>query len=437
MPLWMRIILLFSIVLVAQPIGIFWVTGDNYSLEAYSAAINSGSVRRQIALIILALWAVVELASNTRRMRINGILGRLVLWFLFLSIASITWADDPALSVKRVAVLMILAFSALAVAERLTLEDITAFAFWGTGIALVLGWGNEIVQGVFYPLDRAYRFAGGMHPNTQGVYCGFLSISGITLARSAKRHRYLFALGAIMGFTFLILTKSRASVAAYVVSIGVYLAITSRRSFYRGVWAAWSAVVIALAYILLYGEAVKTLWDVVLMGRGEDVYTPTLMGRTELWQTLLAYVYQRPILGYGYGSFWTVRRLSSITQEQGWIFGSAHSGYLEMLLGIGLVGASTYVAILVKGLARSIAIYRRSHAVGFSFGAAAIVFVLIAMVLQTVPLEPHLPMFSCMAIVAKLSFLPGDNYNKVPSGSVQHELHLRGKAIDPETGRVL
>jgi exopolysaccharide production protein ExoQ len=87
----------------------------------------------------------------------------------------------------------------------------------------------------------------------------------------------------------------------------------------------------------------------------------TLTGRTELWDLLLAAVGERPWLGYGYGAFWETTATSrAIWESIQWNPGSAHNGYVELLLGLGVVGPivimcsvlvslKTAVVALIKG----------------------------------------------------------------------------------------
>lgn len=58
----------------------------------------------------------------------------------------------------------------------------------------------------------------------------------------------------------------------------------------------------------------------------------TLTGRTEVWASLLPVVMRSPLVGGGFGGFWTPK-----TQELFQITG-AHSGYLDVLIGLGFVG---------------------------------------------------------------------------------------------------
>jgi O-antigen ligase len=58
----------------------------------------------------------------------------------------------------------------------------------------------------------------------------------------------------------------------------------------------------------------------------------TLTGRTQIWAGLIPEVEQRPLLGSGFSSFWTPDNRAVH------IGGEAHNGYLDILLGLGLVG---------------------------------------------------------------------------------------------------
>lgn len=58
----------------------------------------------------------------------------------------------------------------------------------------------------------------------------------------------------------------------------------------------------------------------------------TLTGRTEVWQSLLPVAMKHPILGHGFGGFWTAK------SRDFFMISEAHSGYLDVLLEIGFVG---------------------------------------------------------------------------------------------------
>jgi len=73
---------------------------------------------------------------------------------------------------------------------------------------------------------------------------------------------------------------------------------------------------------------------------------PSLTGRTVLWRMAFRSIRQRPILGYGYSAFWGRQQQLAwrIREAAGWLTAPhSHSGYIEILLGLGVVG---FVALL-------------------------------------------------------------------------------------------
>ncbi len=62
---------------------------------------------------------------------------------------------------------------------------------------------------------------------------------------------------------------------------------------------------------------------------GRDV---TLTGRTEIWADLLPVALKKPWVGHGFGGFWTTKARVMFDISE------AHSGYLDILLGLGFIG---------------------------------------------------------------------------------------------------
>ena len=74
---------------------------------------------------------------------------------------------------------------------------------------------------------------------------------------------------------------------------------------------------------------------------------PSLTGRTVLWRLAYRSILQRPILGYGYMAFWSkVHPLAwRIREAANWPTAPhSHNGYIEMFLGLGLLGFLTLLA---------------------------------------------------------------------------------------------
>jgi len=62
----------------------------------------------------------------------------------------------------------------------------------------------------------------------------------------------------------------------------------------------------------------------------------TLTGRTEVWSDVLPEVQREPLLGHGFGAFWTDARRALYDIP------TAHNGYLDILLELGVAGLALY-----------------------------------------------------------------------------------------------
>jgi exopolysaccharide production protein ExoQ len=78
--------------------------------------------------------------------------------------------------------------------------------------------------------------------------------------------------------------------------------------------------------------------------------TSDLTGRTDLWEVSLDWFGRRPLVGHGYMSLWTDDEfLADILAARGELLGSAHSSFIEVLLGTGLVGFVGLLTVLWLG----------------------------------------------------------------------------------------
>jgi O-antigen ligase len=103
------------------------------------------------------------------------------------------------------------------------------------------------------------------------------------------------------------------------------------------------------------------------MGR-KDASHDTLTGRIPLWSELLTgYVDRRPIVGYGYGAFWTRERIEDISNDQGWSIAAAHSIYVDSVLAVGYCGGILYLSMLLSLFVMSLRVARMNRQDGFFF----------------------------------------------------------------------
>ena len=77
----------------------------------------------------------------------------------------------------------------------------------------------------------------------------------------------------------------------------------------------------------------------------------SLTTRTDMWPVLLG-LQDSPLLGAGFSTFWSGRRLVQIEQTFGSIVIQAHNGYLETYLNGGLIGVGLLVILLCRSYRR-------------------------------------------------------------------------------------
>jgi exopolysaccharide production protein ExoQ len=97
----------------------------------------------------------------------------------------------------------------------------------------------------------------------------------------------------------------------------------------------------------------------------------TLTGRTDIWAKLVPYFELRPILGYGFGGFWT-----AATQAVAYGIKEAHNGYLASFLELGIIGVLLIGAFLWSVVRRS----QRALAYDADFAMLCLCFVLMLVI---------------------------------------------------------
>lgn len=93
--------------------------------------------------------------------------------------------------------------------------------------------------------------------------------------------------------------------------------------------------------------------DIVFQSLGRDM---TLTGRTDIWITLIDYIQERPLLGYGYGAFWADGSDPGnwVRETLQWDAPTAHNSWIEVTLAMGFVGLGLLLADFVITVARAL-----------------------------------------------------------------------------------
>lgn len=374
--------------------------GFSASLAEFTERVEEGSLLRRAVLLVLGLWAVVSLSLRARRKGNSGnrLIAVTIVLFLGWAALSIIWAVDPAIGLRRLIVLGLLAIGALAVAERFSLRDLILWMLVSSFAYLHLGVLAEIALGTFRPFSAEYRFSGTLHPNSQGINCAFLFIACGILAFRSARFKMLFICLALEAFLFLLLTKSRTCLGFALVAPFVFWVLTQPWS--RQVAIALTTVFLACIFLLGSGLVVPATEELLSMGRS-DSETGTLTGRVPLWGQLAGYISERPILGYGYDCFWTSRYAASIATTQDWVVTQGHSMYVDMMLSLGIVGLVLFVFILVGTVWSAVQCRRRGGDANVAIIGVVTIFALLNGIMESTMILSNTASFFTMVMVAK------------------------------------
>ena len=96
----------------------------------------------------------------------------------------------------------------------------------------------------------------------------------------------------------------------------------------------------------------------------------TLTGRTQVWASLVPILMKSPIVGGGFGVFWTPER-RDLFQISG-----AHNGYLDVLLGLGFVGIFLVSIFFISSCRKA----HRELSHDFDWGVLWICFIIMSVV---------------------------------------------------------
>lgn len=369
--------------------------------------VASGSGGRRAGFALLGFFGTIAWFIRGRAdYRPLTVAGGLLLAYFAWCFASVLWADDREITVRRLAVLVFLVLATMGLSRQFTARELCWFVVGVASLHMLWGVYAEVRLGTFRPWAADYRFAGTLHPNSQGVQLAALILAVVCLTADMRRGRGGVWILAAAAAVLLVLTKSRTSCGATLLGLAaIWLPSASR--FWKAVILVFLptvAVAGCLIVMLFQLDASESFSEIVLLGRGEEA--GTLTGRIPLWIELSHYARERPWQGYGYGSFWNVTRIRQISESQGWQIAHSHSAYLETVLNVGLIGAALLFIATVVALGVSMRRYRATGDSGYRFVTGFTMFAALYSVTDAGFALPSLATLIWMCGLAVVAFAP-------------------------------
>ena len=386
--------------------------------------VEEGSPLRRFALLSMSAASLLSLFLARRRPSLKPLVAANLpyLVFLLLGLASLAWASDPGLAFRRSSEFLLFSITALTLARLLSLPQLLTFACVSSFTYLTIGMLAEFALRTFQPTSNDYRFCGTLHPNHQAWQCGLLVLSASALFLEANgRRKLFFAVAAVIGMLFLLLTKSRTTLGAVVLALFLLVgfALTGKRLL--RILGVLALALAAFSFVgIILQSSLAALYESQLAGRGEDSIT-TLTGRLPLWTLAFQFIGERPLTGYGFYAFWTPDHIRYFSDQLGWGVPESHNGFIELLLSLGIPGLLLYLALLIRSsyiFARSAL---RSPQPRLAFPCALFLFFLLVMFCDVIALDINVVTLLVFTFVWKSGSLGSFQERSSPS----HDFALR------------
>ena len=291
------------------------------------------------------LWKVREMVSLTLRMPF-------LIALLIVTAASFLWSLDPSLTERRSIAVVATSLAGLYLAARYDWRTLLRLmgAVWlfmaivsigavivAPGFAIM----SEIHPGAWKGLWWEKNTLGG-HMARAAFLCAFLYILD-------RPWRPVWGVAVFLCTALVIASTSKTALLGLMLGFGILFAgWISRKGAGITITCLWSGIVLSSAF-----AAIMIIEPGIILNLlGRDA---TLTGRTDIWAVLADAIADRPLLGYGYGAFWQLDSMPAyrVRSATEWLVPTAHNGWLETALSVGLIGLGLLVANFVLFVLRA------------------------------------------------------------------------------------
>lgn len=312
--------------------------------------------------IMRALWYPVYLlglvgaAMRPARMTRYVVINALAFAPVLMVAASYLWSIDPPITFRRAIALGCCTMFGIYMAARFDWRDflrMLALVFGALAIACVITALAFPARGIMHEIHPGAWSGVWTEKNEMGSMMarGVLVFGAIALLYPDLRRRAWVWAGLGLCVGLVLLSTSKTSLLAVIAIAAIMVAVSAlRRGAVTGVLFAALA---GLGATLFAGLLIWNL-DLFFELLGKE---RSLTGRTDIWAALIQSVSEKPLLGYGYGVFWRGEYGPAwwVRQATEWEVPTAHNGWFETALNIGLIGLAITAVYVVAAAAAGVA----------------------------------------------------------------------------------
>jgi len=340
----------FTLIVLFLSTGAFlsWLVGEG--IQGSSEGSPLTEALWALVYLLVALLAISMYRQILPLVRAN----KCLCIFVLLAIVSAAWSQDRMGTLRQSIALLLTTLFGIEIAVRYSIREQLRLACIILGSVVLL----SVAAQMLLAGDLPVWLGAFSNKNTFGRMIVFAAAAFLSRPRHSRRDTLLtVTLMAIAG-ALVVASHSAGSLVELIAIVLISCALGALR---------WRPSMLILTVFLSLLIAIPTVYlamnnlDRVTAGLGRD---SSLTGRTELWRYVADSIASHPILGHGYGVFWefSSQEATRIRGAIGWEAPSAHDGYLDLLLDVGLVGLLLYAVAYAVTVRRAVVLFRRGPA---------------------------------------------------------------------------
>lgn len=330
--------------------------------------------------IMLAFYYMV-VVWNMKRLfftNFNKILSSYPMFILvIICILSTIWAQDKKLALLSGLLLLGTTLYGICLSERFSLEEILDIFVYYFLISAVISLVAAVFipsMGTFYDTSEGkmawigiYNSRNSLSLNMSfGVLCAYFN-----LHNKDKKKLLNSVTALILCCINLVFSRARTGVIVLLI-VFIIIKIWEKRNKYKGFLSIIFSIIGILA---IFNKSI--LINKISAFIGRDL---SFSGRTSIWEYCIEAVKIKPLLGYGYNSFWIDKWDSQANfirfQLNFKELMSAHNGYIGIMLDIGIIGLVIYLVTIFYCLYRALKKFKTADNMIKIMPAASVVFIL-------------------------------------------------------------
>lgn len=393
-----KLFAVFTLILFTQPLLPLVMRNGGLAIDTSSLSADSNPLRQGL---FLAAYAIAFVLLVKRKSLEWASRDKFLLLLIVFAVISISWSEDPTISLKRVLALLGTVVIGTYLASTYSFKNLIKLLAWSLGVAAVLSVGVAVLAPSYGIMsDSSVGSWQGIytHKNILGRTMALGAISFLLLATTGRKHRLVGWGGFLLLSLVVIKSHSMTALLALLAVLALLPAFMAMRR--RPV-----LVPIVIAMCVALGGA--TLWlsdssDDLASALGRDI---TFTGRVDLWQSAALVIGKSPWLGHGYGTSAVTGgddATTDIAQFSDWNAPNAHNGFLNLALDLGFAGLTVFLLGYGLTMRRAISRLRAEPGMEALWPPMFLTFLLLTNLMESILLK-HNSLDSVLYVATVLS----------------------------------